>query len=119
MSLLVLAAGLPRIAVGPGRTTRSRSIAGSFAPRRQLVGQTVSTACDREGQDAGFDPMSAQRDQIRFQMEEARREFDAGRERSEELARQEQRRFWIQMVVTSIAGVTAAVTLVLHLLEKP
>jgi hypothetical protein len=61
--------------------------------------------------------MSAQLEQIRFQMEEARRDYAAAQEGNKVRARQETRRFHIQMVVTSIAGVTAAVALILHLLR--
>jgi hypothetical protein len=62
--------------------------------------------------------MSAQLDQIRFQMEEARREHDIGRQRYEMRIRQEGMRFWIQIVVTSLTGVAVATTLVLRLLGK-
>jgi hypothetical protein len=62
--------------------------------------------------------MSAQLDQIRFQMEEARREHDIGRQGYEMRIRQEGMRFWIQIVVTSLTGVAVATTLVLRLLGK-
>lgn len=61
--------------------------------------------------------MGAQLEQIRFEMEQARRDYAIAQERSQERARQERRRFYIQMTVTSIAGVTAAVALILHLME--
>jgi hypothetical protein len=62
--------------------------------------------------------MTAQLDQIRFQMEQARRDFEADKLNRAERGRQEHSRFVIQMIVTSIAGVTAAVALILHLLGR-
>lgn len=62
--------------------------------------------------------MTAQLDQIRFEMEQARRDFEADKLNRAERARQERSRFVIQMIVTSIAGVTAAVALILHLLGR-
>jgi hypothetical protein len=62
--------------------------------------------------------MTAQLDQIRFEMEQARRDFEADKLSRAERARQERNRFVIQMIVTSIAGVTAAVALILHLLGR-
>lgn len=62
--------------------------------------------------------MTAQLEQIRFQMEEVRREYDEGRARREELVRQDRRRFIIQTIVTSIAGVVAAAALILHLIGR-
>ncbi len=62
--------------------------------------------------------MTAQLDKIRFEMEQARLEAETGRQRSEQLAREARARFIIQMIVTSIAGVTAAVALILHLLGR-
>lgn len=60
--------------------------------------------------------MGAQLDAIRFEMEQARRDFATAQERNVVLARQERTRFIIQMVVTSLAGVTVAAALILHLL---
>jgi hypothetical protein len=66
--------------------------------------------------------MSAQLEQIRFEMEEARREAASRQQRNEQLARQERHRFVIQLtvsaVVASIAGLTAAATLILHLMGR-
>ena len=62
--------------------------------------------------------MTAQLEQIRFEMEQARRDFETGQQRSAQIAREDRRRFYIQMTVTSIAGITAAVALILHLLGK-
>lgn len=64
------------------------------------------------------DLMTARLDQIRFEMEQARRDFETGQQRHAQLVREERRRFIIQMIVTSIAGVTAAVALILHLMGK-
>jgi hypothetical protein len=73
---------------------------------------------DQEEQDLRIELMTAQLDQIRFEMEEARREARASEANAAERARRERSRFYIQMVVTSIAGVTAAVALILHLLGR-
>ena len=62
--------------------------------------------------------MTAQLDQIHFEVEQARRDFEADKLTRAERAQQERRRFFVQMVVTSIAGVTAAAALILHLLGK-
>lgn len=59
--------------------------------------------------------MTARLDQIRFQMEEARREGAEREQRAEERAKSERRRFIIQTVVTSLAGIAALMTLFLHL----
>lgn len=62
--------------------------------------------------------MGAQLDQIRWEMEQARiADNDRARVHNEEMAR-ERRRFIIQTIVTSLAGVTAAVALILHLMGK-
>ena len=76
------------------------------------------TTRDQEQQDLGIELMSAQLDQIRWEMEQARiAANDRQTTHQEEMAR-EQRRFVIQTIVTSIAGVTAAVALILHLMGK-
>jgi hypothetical protein len=62
--------------------------------------------------------MSARLDQIRFEMEQARRDFETSQQHHAHLIREERRRFIIQMIATSIAGVTAAVALILHLLGR-
>jgi tRNA A37 threonylcarbamoyladenosine dehydratase len=66
--------------------------------------------------------MSAQLEQIRVEMEEARREAASRQQRNEHLARQERHRFVIRLTVsaavTSIAGLTAAATLILHLMGR-
>jgi hypothetical protein len=62
--------------------------------------------------------MTAQLDQIRFEMEQARRDHETAQDRNATLARRETRRFYIQMIVTGIAGVTAAIALILHLLGR-
>jgi hypothetical protein len=62
--------------------------------------------------------MTAQLDQIRFEMEQARRDYAIGQEQNQRLAKEQRLRFRIQMIVTSIAGVTAAVALILHLLGR-
>jgi hypothetical protein len=78
----------------------------------------VVTTRDQEEQDLRIDLMATQLEQIRFVMEEARRDAHTRDQRAELQLSQERRRFYIQMVVTSIAGVTAAVALILHLLGK-
>lgn len=62
--------------------------------------------------------MTAQLDQIRFEMEQARRDHETAQERNEQLAREQRTRFVIQTIVTSIAGITAAAALILHLLGR-
>jgi CO dehydrogenase/acetyl-CoA synthase beta subunit len=78
----------------------------------------TATARDQEEQDLRLELMTAQLDQIRFEMEQARRDFETGQQRSAQIAREDRRRFYIQMIVTSIAGLTAAVALILHLLGR-
>jgi len=78
----------------------------------------VTAARDQEEQDLRIELMTAQLDQIRFEMEQARRDFEADKLSRAERARQERSRFVIQMIVTSIAGVTAAVALILHLMGR-
>jgi hypothetical protein len=83
--------------------------------RRLATG--AAEAAIHQDEDLRIEVMSAQLEQIRFQMEEARPDYATAQEGNQERARQETRRFYIQMVVTSIAGVTAAVALILHLLR--
>jgi hypothetical protein len=78
----------------------------------------MTAARDQEEQDLRIELMTAQLDQIRFEMEQARRDFEADKLSRAERARQERSRFVIQMIVTSIAGVTAAVALILHLMGR-
>ncbi len=62
--------------------------------------------------------MSAQLEQIRFQMEEARRDVETRQQIDARQVREEKRRFDIQMIVTSIAGVTVAVAVIMLLMGK-
>jgi hypothetical protein len=78
----------------------------------------MPTPRDLEEQDLRIELMTAQLEQIRFEMEQARRDFEADKLSRAERARQDRSRFVIQMIVTSIAGVTAAVALILHLLGR-
>lgn len=76
------------------------------------------TERDQEEQDLRIEFMGAQLDQIRLEMERARRDFATWQEHAAERERHERQRFIVQMIVTTIAGVTAAVALLMHLMGK-
>lgn len=59
--------------------------------------------------------MSAQLDQIRFEMQEARREGEERKAAADERLKVESRRFWIQTIVTSLAGLAALLAWASHL----
>ena len=73
------------------------------------------TARDQEEQDLRIEHITAQLEQIRFQMEEARRGAASRDRRQALLARKERHRFYAQMMI-SIVSLAAATALILHLM---